>query len=258
MMISAHSLCKQFQSDGRVIRAVDEVSFSVRPGEVYGLLGPNGAGKTTTMRMILGLIKPDSGHAEIDGFRSDRDPDEIKRRVGFVSASAGVYQWLSAREILTFFADVYGLAPEEIEPRISALGELLGISPFLDQRCATLSTGQRQRVNLARALVHDPPLMIMDEPTLGLDVVGSQVVFDYISLLKQQGKAVILCTHQLEQAQRVCDRFGLLFRSRLIHEGTLDELRTQTGQADLVEMFIELIKEPDAASQPATSPSGKP
>jgi sodium transport system ATP-binding protein len=167
MMISAHSLCKQFQSDGRVIRAVDEVSFSVRPGEVYGLLGPNGAGKTTTMRMILGLIKPDSGHAEIDGFRSDRDPDEIKRRVGFVSASAGVYQWLSAREILTFFADVYGLAPEEIEPRISALGELLGISPFLDQRCATLSTGQRQRVNLARALVHDPPLMIMDDPRAG-------------------------------------------------------------------------------------------
>jgi sodium transport system ATP-binding protein len=156
-MISAHSLCKQFQSDGRVIQAVDQVSFAVQPGEVYGLLGPNGAGKTTTMRMILGLIKPDSGYAEIDRFRSDRDPDEIKRRVGFVSASAGVYQWLSAREILTFFADVYGLEPDEIEPRIAALGELLSISPFLDQRCATLSTGQRQRVNLAHSPIGAGP-----------------------------------------------------------------------------------------------------
>ncbi len=255
-MISVHSLCKRFQSDGRAIQAVDQVSFTVMAGEVYGLLGPNGAGKTTTMRMILGLVKPDSGHAQIDGFRSDRDPDEIKRRVGFVSASAGVYQWLTAREILTFFADVYGLAPESIEPRIQTLGALLDINSILDQRCATLSTGQRQRVNLARALVHDPPLMIMDEPTLGLDVVGSQVVFDYIELLKQQGKAVILCTHQLEQAQRVCDRFGLLFRSRLIHEGTLEELRAQTGQPDLVEMFVALLKVANTTSHAADSLTG--
>jgi sodium transport system ATP-binding protein len=245
-MISAHALCKQFQSDGRRIQAVDRVSFTVNPGEVYGLLGPNGAGKTTTMRMILGLIKPDSGYAEIDGFRSDRDPDEIKRRVGFVSSSAGVYQWLTAREILNFFADVYGLTTAQTETRITELAQLLDVSQLLDQRCATLSTGQRQRINLARALVHDPPLMIMDEPTLGLDVVGSQIVFDYIELLKRQGKAVILCTHQLEQAQRVCDRFGLLFRSRLILEGTLDQLRSETGKADLVEMFIELIRAPES------------
>jgi ABC-2 type transport system ATP-binding protein/sodium transport system ATP-binding protein len=243
-MISTHDLSKRFQSDGTYIQAVDRVSFRVNSGEVYGLLGPNGAGKTTTMRMILGLIKSDMGHAEIDGFRSDAHPDEVKRRVGFVSASAGVYQWLTGREILTFFADVYGFSKSEIAPRIKQLSDLLELDSFLDRRCATLSTGQRQRVNLARALVHDPPVMIMDEPTLGLDVVGSQVVFGYIELLKQQGKAIILCTHQLEQAQRVCDRFGLLFRSRIIHEGTLKELQHQTGCADLVEMFIELIKAP--------------
>ena len=243
-MISTHDISKRFQSDGIFIQAVDRVSFRVNAGEVYGLLGPNGAGKTTTMRMILGLIKSDQGHAEIDGFRSDTQPDEVKRRVGFVSASAGVYQWLTGREILTFFADVYGFDKAEIVPRIKQLSDLLELDEFLDRRCATLSTGQRQRVNLARALVHDPPVMIMDEPTLGLDVVGSQVVFGYIELLKQQGKAIILCTHQLEQAQRVCDRFGLLFRAKLIHEGTLEELKQQTGRADLVEMFIELIKAP--------------
>lgn len=241
-MIRVVQLCKKFVTLDQTIQAVDHVSFEVRPGEVYGLLGPNGAGKTTTMRMILGLMQPDSGYAEIDSIRSDASPDEIKRRVGFVSANAGTYQWLSAREILSFFGDVYGLPAEGIDRQIDRLTELLGLASFLDQRSATLSTGQRQRINLARALMHDPPIMLLDEPTLGLDVVGSQVIFEYMRMLCREQKAIILCTHGLEQAQHVCDRFGLIHHGRLEYEGTMDELRQRTGRENLVDIFVDLLR----------------
>ena len=240
-MIKISELSKTFQTGNRKIHAVKSVSFNVANGQVFGLLGPNGAGKTTTMRMILGLLRPDSGFAEIDGMRSDQQPDEIKRRVGFLTASAGVYQWLSGREVLRFFGDVYGLPPATVDQRIEELSELLQLKGFLGQRCSTLSTGQKQRINLARALVHDPPVMMLDEPTLGLDVVGSQVIFEYIELLKLQNKAVILCTHRLEQAQRICDKFGLLHEGRMLHEGSLEELQNTTGRRDLVEMFIDFL-----------------
>ncbi len=241
-MIRVVNLCKKFVSRDLAIQAVDHVSFNVSPGEVYGLLGPNGAGKTTTMRMILGLLKPDSGYAEIDAIRSDLAADEIKRRVGFVSANAGTYQWLTAREILCFFGDVYGLPLERIEQQVNRLTELLGLRSFLDQRSATLSTGQRQKINLARALMHDPPIMLLDEPTLGLDVVGSQIIFDYMQMLCRDNKAIILCTHRLEQAQRVCQRFGLLHHGQMVHEGTMDELREQTGRDNLVDIFVSLLR----------------
>ncbi|MEL7496639.1 MAG: ATP-binding cassette domain-containing protein [Planctomycetota bacterium] len=240
-MIRIHQLCKTFETALRKIKAVDHVSFEVKPSEVYGLLGPNGAGKTTVIRMILGLLRPDSGYAEIGGINSREAPDDLKRMVGFVSASAGVYQWLSGREMLSFFGDIYGLEETNITNRIDELAGILDLEDFIDQGCATLSTGQKQRLSLARALIHDPPVMMLDEPTLGLDVVGSQVIFNYIDLLKQRGKAIILCTHRLEQAQRVCSRFGLLHQGRKVLEGTLEELRTQTGRADLVEMFVDLI-----------------
>lgn len=247
-MIEISELSKTFSSGNRKIHAVREVSFHVNAGEVFGLLGPNGAGKTTTMRMILGLLRPDSGYAEIDGLRSDSQPDEIKRRVGFLSASAGVYQWLTGMEVLHFFGDVYGMLPEEIEKRLAILTPVLQLEEFINQRCSTLSTGQKQRINLARALIHDPPVMMLDEPTLGLDVVGSQVIFEYIDMLKEQGKAIILCTHRLEQAQRVCDRFGLLHQGNMAHAGTLDELRLTTKCQDLVEIFVDLIEQSKTGS----------
>lgn len=241
-MIAIEHLSKTFETAQRVIQAVDDVSFQVRPAEVYGLLGPNGAGKTTVMRMILGLLRPDSGYAEINGVRSRDQPEQIKRQVGFVSASAGVYQWLTGREMLAFFGEIYGMPEAELAPRIDELAEILQLGRFLDQGCATLSTGQKQRLSLARALMHDPPVMMLDEPTLGLDVVGSQVIFDYIDLLKQRDKAIILCTHRLEQAQRVCSRFGLLHQGRMVLEGTLAELQEKTGRQDLVDMFVDLLR----------------
>ena len=241
-MINVENLCKEFERNQQRFYAVDHLTFTVKAGEVYGLLGPNGAGKTTTMRMILGLMNPDRGYAEVNGFRSSWSPNEVKRRIGFVSASAGIYQWLTAREMLTFFCDVYGIGEQHAEQRVEEVSELLGCREFLDQRCATLSTGQRQRVNLARALVHDPPVMLLDEPTLGLDVVASQVVFDYIRMVREAGKSVILCTHRLEQAERVCNRFGLLHNGALSHEGTLEELRRSTGGTNLVDMFLDMIE----------------
>lgn len=254
-MISVSELTKIFEAGGRTVRgsredggtddsrpegivAVDRLSFSVEHGEVYGLLGPNGAGKTTTLRMILGLLRPTSGFAEVDGIRSDHAADEVKRRIGLVSASAGLYQWLTPRELLLFFADLYGIPPGVARKELARLIALLELSDFVDQRCSTLSTGQKQRVLLARALIHKPPIMLLDEPTRGLDVFGTQAVFDYIRHLREEGKAVILSTHRLHEAQQICDRFGLLHHGRLELEGSLDELRQSTGMDSLAEMFI--------------------
>jgi len=243
-MISVHELTKHFQSSGDEIVAVDHLSFSVAAGEVYGLLGPNGAGKTTTLRMILGLLKPTDGYAEVAGLRSSEAPNDVKRCIGLVSASAGLYQWLSPRELLLFFADLYGITPSTTQQRLTELSGLLGLSDYLDRRCATLSTGQKQRVQLARALIHDPPIMLFDEPTRGLDVLGSQVIFEYIGHLRDRGKAVIVSTHRLHEAQRLCDRFGLLHQGHLVREGNLEDLQAATGCETLVEMFMQYVEAP--------------
>jgi ABC-2 type transport system ATP-binding protein/sodium transport system ATP-binding protein len=240
-MIQVEHLAKVFPlTGGGSLTAVDDVSFTVNAGEVYGLLGPNGAGKTTTIRMILGLLPPTRGTASIAGFSCATEPDEVKRRVGLVSATAGLYPWLTVREMLTYFADVYGVPPDKASTELERLAGLLGLKELLNRRCTALSTGQRQRVHLARALIHSPPVLLLDEPTLGLDVLGSQVVVEYIGLLRDEGKAAIVTTHHLDQAERLCDRFGLLHRGRLVQEGTLDALRAATGCSDLVEMFLKL------------------
>ena len=240
-MIQVVELTKRFPlAGGNELLAVDHVSFSVSGGQVYGLLGPNGAGKTTTVRMLLGLLRPTSGWATIAGYRSTHSPNEVKRRVGLVTAGTGVYQWLTVREMLQFFADVYGVAPDHASARINRLARLLGVAEILDRSCATLSTGQKQRVSLARAMIHNPPVMLLDEPTVGLDVMGAQVVAEFINHLRDEGKVVILCTHRLDEAQRLCDRFGLLHRGQLVSEGTLAELRARTGCTTLVEMFLKL------------------
>lgn len=241
-MLTVDSLTKNFQLENSQLRAVDELSFQVRPGEVFGLLGPNGAGKTTTMRMILGLLEPDSGYSEVDGVRTADDPIKAKSRLGFVSANDGVYPWLSVREMLLYFADLYAVPPDLAAQRTENLSDLMGISSLLDRRAGSLSTGQRQRVTLVRGLVHDPPVMLLDEPTRGLDVVGVQTIFDYIDLLRRGGKAVVVCTHRLDEAERLCDRFGLLHNGRLQHHGTMDELTSKTGQKHLVDIFVDLIR----------------
>jgi ABC-2 type transport system ATP-binding protein/sodium transport system ATP-binding protein len=241
-MIRAVELTKRFLlDDGQPLLAVDHLSLHVAPSEVYGLLGPNGAGKTTTMRMVLGLLQPDSGYASVGGVSTREDPDEVKRRIGFVAASDGVYPWSTVRETLGFFAELDGVSPEVAEERIAYLAELLEFQGYLDRRAGSLSTGQRQRVTLARGLIHDPPVVMLDEPTRGLDVIGCKTVYDYVGHLRRLGKSVVICTHGLDEAERFCDRFGLLHRGRMRHEGTLEELQRTTGRKHLVEMFLDLL-----------------
>ena len=242
-MIVANELRKQFSVRGNTLVAVGGISFQVGNSEVYGLLGPTGAGKTTTLRMVMGLIEPDSGWVEIGGVRTDTNRTAIRHLLGMISTNDGVYPWLSVREMLMYFADLDAVDPPVAQERLEELSDLLSIRSFLDQRCSTLSTGQKQRVTLARGLMHDPPVMLLDEPTRGLDVVGSQTVFEFIELLKSRGKSVLLSTHRLDEAERVCDRFGLLHHGTMRYEGTLGDLRQQTGKMHLVDMFIELIRE---------------
>ncbi len=246
-MIAVEHLTKRFPlAGGGSLLAVDDLSFAVAAGEVYGLLGPNGAGKTTTLRMLLGLLRPTRGQASIAGFGSSQHPDEVKRRVGLVAAGAGLYQALSVREMLLFFADLYAMPRADARDELQRLSRLLGLDDILERRCANLSTGQRQRASLARALIHRPPVMLLDEPTLGLDVLGSQVIIDYIELLRREGKAVILTTHHLDDAERLCTRFGLMHQGRLVSEGTLAELRSRTGCTSLIDMFLMLAQGGDA------------
>ncbi len=189
----------------------------------------------------MGLLKADSGYAEVGGVRTGPESSAVRLNLGMVSTNDGVYPWLTAREMLLYFADLYAVPLGTARKRLEELSEHLQLGAFLDQRCSTLSTGQKQRVILARGLMHDPPVMLLDEPTRGLDVVGSQTVFEFIELLKNSGKAVLLSTHRLDEAERVCDRFGLLHQGELLYTGDLAEIRKATGQEHLTDMFLSMV-----------------
>jgi sodium transport system ATP-binding protein len=249
-MIIASHLTKRFATEREIKTAVDDLSFEVHAGEVYGLLGPNGAGKTTTLRMVMGTFPPDHGEIRIDGMRTDTHPLQILGRLGMISTNDGVYPWLTVHEMLSYFADLYGLPADLAQDRIQDLAMVLEIRDMLRQRCSTLSTGQRQRVIFARGLIHDPAVVLLDEPTRGLDIVGSRIAFDYIQLLRDRGKAVLLSTHRLDEAERICDRFGLLHRGRMRHEGSLVDLQRTTGQLHLVDMFTALLEASEPDKQP--------
>lgn len=250
-MIRVEHLCKTY---GEGVYAVNNISFSVQPGVAFGLLGPNGAGKTTTLRIIMGLLQPTSGEATILGCRVSQQPLKIKSLIGLVSASAGLYQWLTPRELLRFFAAGFGLSRDCAEQRVAHLSSVMELSRFMDRRCATLSTGQAQRVNLARALMHDPPVVLLDEPTRGLDVVGAKIVFDYVAYLREQNKAIIVCTHQLDEAERLCDCYGLLHRGQLKFQGTLAELQQATGEPTLVDMFLRFLRDEPVSTSAGAGP----
>lgn len=231
------------------MHAVSGLSFSVAPGEVYGLLGPNGAGKTTTLRLIATLLQPDRGTIRIGP--ADRavdtrlDPLAARARLAYVPAEAGLPAELRAIEAVTLFAAVQGVA--DPRARASALLDLLGATPFADRLCGSLSTGQKRRVVLARALVHDPPLLLLDEPTDGLDVGGRRDVIDRVRLLARAGAAVVFSSHILGEVEAVCDRAGVVAAGRLVAEGTLPDLCEAAGTADLGEAFLRLVARGSAA-----------
>ena len=246
-MVVVDNLVKVFPTpDGLEKRAVDGLSFRVREGEIYGLLGPNGAGKTTTLRILSGLMTPTSGSVRMAGLDVNARPYEVKRILGFLTANTGLYQRLTARELLIYFAQLHRMTYDQAAARADKLIEWVGIGGFADFRCGALSTGQKQRVNIARALVADPPILIMDEPTLGLDVLSSRIILEYIKRQRSQGKTIILSTHYLDEAETMCDEIGLLHDGRLVAEGDLKSLRSLSGEQRLSSIFLKLIHAEEA------------
>jgi sodium transport system ATP-binding protein len=244
-MIEVYNLVKTFPTAaGPEKRAVDGVSFHIEAGQIYGLLGPNGAGKTTTLRILAGLLQPTEGRARINGIDVTEQPREARRYIGFMTAQTGLYQRLNPRELLLYFARLHGLDRDQAQRRADELIDWLGIRDFVGLRCGALSTGQKQRTNIARALIVDPPALILDEPTLGLDVLTNRLILDFIQRQRDNGKAVLLSTHYLDEAEKLCDRVALLHEGRLVAEGDLPTLREQSGKERLTDIFLHLIGQP--------------
>jgi len=247
-MIEARLLTKVFRDKKKgEIRGADGVSFKVEPGRIYGLLGANGAGKTTTLRLLATLLRPTSGTATVAGHDIVTEPDKVRAHVGFLATSTALYARLTAREMITYFGRLNGMADPGIRARIRGISDELGMHDFLDRRCDKLSTGMKQKTSIARMLVHDPQVMIFDEPTLGLDVIASRAIVQFVRQCRDRGKTVIYSTHVMSEAERLCDVIGIIHGGRLRAEGTLAEIRARTGETGLEESFVKIVTGGDAA-----------
>lgn len=223
--------------------AVNGISFEAQAGEVFGLLGPNGAGKTTTLRMVAAILKPTSGSITLDGEPLTTSSQEVRKKLGFLSASTGLYERLTPREILTYFARLAQYPKNKVGDRVKEMISVFNMADYADTRCEKLSTGMLQRVSIARASVHDPRLLILDEPTSGLDVIAKQSIHEFINQCRTQNKVIVFSTHLMNEAEKLCDRIGILHKGKLFAVGTLDELRAQTGQHYLEDIFLSIVKE---------------
>jgi sodium transport system ATP-binding protein len=248
-MIEVRNLTKTFEDpDGGEVVAVAGASLTCAAGEIYGLLGPNGAGKTTTLRCLATILTPTAGEATIAGHDLLREPEAVRRSIGFLSTTGGLYARLTPRETLRFFGALNGMKGAELEARVESVMRLLEITPYADRANDRLSTGMKQRVSLARAIVHDPPVLILDEPTTGLDPIVTRTVEEAVQSLAQAGKCVLFSTHSLSQAEETCHRLGLLARGRVVAEGSISELCEQAGATSLRSAFFNLVQEaPNAA-----------
>ena len=243
-MIEVAGLCKTFRdAAGRPVQAVDGVSFSANAGEILGLLGPNGAGKTTTLRILCTLLKPTAGIARVAGFNVVTQADEVRRHVGFLSATTGVYDRMTAREMVEYYGRLNGLCGEKLESRTKELFDTLGMDDIRNVRGSKMSTGQKQKVSIARALVHDPPVLILDEPTNGLDVLVQRSVLQQVRALRDRGKCVVYSTHNFREVEKICDRVAIIHRGKVLDAGSLNELRERHRQQDLEELFFGLIED---------------
>ncbi len=241
-MIEAHNLTKIFRDKKRgEIRAADGISFRVAPGQIYGLLGANGAGKTTTLRLLATLLQPTSGAATVAGFDVAREPRQVRANVGFLAASTALYGRLTAREMITYFGRLNGMLPATIRVRLKELSTELDMQEFLDRRCDKFSTGMKQKTSIARTLIHDPAVMIFDEPTLGLDVMTARSIVRFVRDCRARGKTVIYSTHVMSEVEKLCDTIGIIHDGRLAAEGTLTELRARYGEQDMEEIFVKAV-----------------
>lgn len=241
-MIEALHLTKTFKDKKRgTITAVDNVSFTCRPGQIYGLLGANGAGKTTTLRILATLLKPSAGSAVVAGHDVATEPEKVRANVGFLAASTALYGRLSAREMIAYFGRLNGMDDPTIRTRIDELARELDMHDFLDRRCDKFSTGMKQKTSIARTLVHDPAVMIFDEPTLGLDVMTARSIVKFVRACRERGKTVIYSTHVMSEVEKLCDTIGIIHDGRLVAEGSLEQLRARYREQDMEEIFVKAV-----------------
>ena len=242
-MIRTEGLTKRFvDKGGGTVVAVNGLSFEAHPGRVFGLLGVNGAGKTTTLRMLSTVLTPSAGTATVDGIDVTKDPGAVRARIGFLSTSTALYGRLTARETLSYFGGLYGLKGADLRTRLDDAIARLEIGPFEDRLCDKLSTGQKQRVSIARATLHDPPVMFFDEPTAGLDVVASQAVLEFIEAARDRGKTILFSTHIMSEVERLCDDVAVVHDGRLVGSGSAESLKEQTGETTLEGAFLKLVR----------------
>ena len=242
-MIEVDQLSKVYDDLRRgPLIAVDSVSFIVRPGEIFGLLGPNGAGKTTVLRILSTVLKPSSGRALVGGFDVVRDPESVRCRIGFVSNNTAIYDRMTAYELVEYFGRLNGMDGEPLRRRLDELFKQLQMDDFRDVTGSKMSTGMRQKVSIARALVHDPNILVFDEPTLGLDVMVARNLLEVIRQLRDVGKCIIYSTHIMREVERLCDRVAIMFRGKILDQGTLLELRKRHGHEDFEELFFDMLQ----------------
>ncbi len=243
-MIEVEHLAKSYEDpDGGLVHAVVDATLNCQAGEIYGLLGPNGAGKTTTLRCLATTLTPTGGQARIAGHDLVAEPEAVRQNIGFLSAAIGLYSRLTPRETLKFFAQLYGMTGDHLESRVAHVLDLFEISSYADRPNDRLSTGMKQRVGLARAVVHDPPVLILDEPTSGLDPIVSRTVERAVQSLAQAGKCVLFSTHLLDQAEAICSRIGVIGQGQVLAQGTVAELCARTGTQNLRGAFFALVGE---------------
>jgi len=240
-MIEVRDLHKSFKTKTGIVRAVQGVGFTARDGEITGLLGPNGAGKTTTLRMLYTLMSPESGSVSVDGFDSVRDAEAVRRRLGVLPDARGVYKRLTARENIAYFGELHGMSPRAVADRTRVLAEALQMDEFLDRQTEGFSQGQRTKTAIARALVHDPGNVILDEPTNGLDVMTTRGLRAFLKQLRAEGRCVIFSSHIMQEVAALCDRIVVVAHGRVVAQGTPDELRTHAGEDNLEDAFVKLI-----------------
>jgi sodium transport system ATP-binding protein len=241
-MIHVRQLSKHYADlrRGRIV-ALDRVSFDAVPGEIFGLLGPNGAGKTTALRILSTVLRPTSGTVTVNGFDVVAQSSDVRRQIGFVSANTAMYDRMTAWEMVEYFGRLYGVGDEVLRPRMEAIFARLKMNDFRDLLGAKMSTGMKQKVSIARSLVHDPPIVIFDEATSGLDVLVARAVLGIVSRLRDEGKCIVFSTHIMREAERLCDRIAIVHHGRILAAGTLNELKERHGEPDLEELFFQLI-----------------
>lgn len=236
-MIEVNQLCKSFGST----RAISGIGFHVAAGEIFGLLGPNGAGKTTTLRILSTLLGADAGSALVAGHDVSREPEKVRASIGVVNGGMGLYDRLSGREILQYFGRLYGMDSKRIGERIAVLSEALELGETLERHSGSFSTGMRQKVVIARALLHDPPVIFFDEATSGLDIMTRRSLLDLVSRFASEGKAVVYSTHVMSEVEELCDRLAIIFRGEVAAQGTVPEILASTDSSGLEQAFFTAV-----------------